>query len=634
MDSSTINETSFTLEGSAVSGTVTYNPATYTATFTPDANLEYDHTYTATLSTAITDLAGNPLAAPYTWSFTTELIQNHSPVASFTYSPEGPAANRQITFDASSSYDSDGEIVSYEWNFGDGFTDSGVNTTHSYNRALTYLVILTVTDDKGATDTKEIDIPVSLYGGAAIGPATEKCLEFANFDEETRIDLYEIIKQVLSVEQIKSELDGKSEDLLFNYMNILIKQLDPEGKDKDLREIDVVRQNALSEGQELVLSFLGELAGAGITFLTGVPAPFGVSEEMQLLGFKLGESWVLGDISSATITYTGIGRMEIVYRPSWGTMWVNVYLEGPVNQNFFILIPVELKPLRTSWGTYICSPMWCGITCPPEAAVKEPVPRIEDVRILIVDVHSPGELRVQDSEGRVTGLVGGEVKEEIPDSAYIDGTVIIFSPSDSYSYWVVGIDEESYGLGVFSVEDGKPIDFTAIDIPTTSGAVHQYSIDWDALSQGEEGVTVDVDSNGDGITDYTLTAGNVLTGDEFIPPSSGCFIATAAYGTPMAPEIQILREFRDDYLLTNPLGQAFVNLYYKVSPSIANFITDHPSLKPIVRAGLVPVVAMSAVIVNTTSTEKIAVSVLLVLISVAVAIWVTRRRYRDSEYTR
>jgi hypothetical protein len=70
MDSSTINTTSFTLAGSTVSGTVTYDSDTYTATFTPDADLDYNHTYTATLSTAITDVAGNPLAEPYTWSFT------------------------------------------------------------------------------------------------------------------------------------------------------------------------------------------------------------------------------------------------------------------------------------------------------------------------------------------------------------------------------------------------------------------------------------------------------------------------------------------------------------------------------------------------------------------------------------
>jgi hypothetical protein len=66
----------------------------------------------------------------------------------------------------------------------------------------------------------------------------------------------------------------------------------------------------------------------------------------------------------------------------------------------------------------------------------------------------------------------------------------------------------------------------------------------------------------------------------------------------MAEDIQILREFRDKYLLTNPLGQALVDIYYRVSPPIAEFITEHPSLKPIVRLGLLPAVVISAVVVN------------------------------------
>jgi len=117
------------------------------------------------------------------------------------------------------------------------------------------------------------------------------------------------------------------------------------------------------------------------------------------------------------------------------------------------------------------------------------------------------------------------------------------------------------------------------------------------------------------------------------PAGSACFIATAAYGSPMAEEIQILREFRDGYLLTNPLGQAFVDFYYRTSPPIAEFITEHPSLKPIVRAGLLPAVAMSTVAVSTTPTEKAAIAGLLVLVSLAVAIWMTRRRGRDPQYT-
>jgi len=112
-----------------------------------------------------------------------------------------------------------------------------------------------------------------------------------------------------------------------------------------------------------------------------------------------------------------------------------------------------------------------------------------------------------------------------------------------------------------------------------------------------------------------------------------CFIATAAYGSSMAEEIEILREFRDEYLLTSPVGKALVEFYYRVSPPIAEFITEHPSLKPIVRAGLLPAVAMSNAAVNITPAEKTAIAGLLVLLSVALAVWATRRRGRGPEYT-
>jgi len=130
--------------------------------------------------------------------------------------------------------------------------------------------------------------------------------------------------------------------------------------------------------------------------------------------------------------------------------------------------------------------------------------------------------------------------------------------------------------------------------------------------------------------------GTVVAAGGFVPcflPTPGCFIATAAYGTPMAGEIEILREFRDEYLLTNPLGQALVDLYYRVSPPMAEFITEHPGLKPIVRAGLVPAVAISTIAVNTTPAEKAAILGLLALVSVTLAIWATRRRGRGPERT-
>jgi len=70
----------------------------------------------------------------------------------------------------------------------------------------------------------------------------------------------------------------------------------------------------------------------------------------------------------------------------------------------------------------------------------------------------------------------------------------------------------------------------------------------------------------------------------------GCFIATAAYGSSLEPEVVELREFRDRYLLTNPAGKAFVELYYRISPPVAAIIAEHEILKTAVRCGLAPVV--------------------------------------------
>ena len=64
---------------------------------------------------------------------------------------------------------------------------------------------------------------------------------------------------------------------------------------------------------------------------------------------------------------------------------------------------------------------------------------------------------------------------------------------------------------------------------------------------------------------------------------------------------------------------------------MAGFMTEHPGLKPVVRAGLLPAVAMSTVAVNTTPSEKTAIVGLLVLASVGVAVWLTRRRGKSRE---
>ncbi len=79
----------------------------------------------------------------------------------------------------------------------------------------------------------------------------------------------------------------------------------------------------------------------------------------------------------------------------------------------------------------------------------------------------------------------------------------------------------------------------------------------------------------------------------------GCFIATAAYGSPMAPQVKILREMRDRFLLTNSLGKALVNFYYAHSPAAADFISRHAGLRAMVRLALSPLVGLAWIALKT-----------------------------------
>lgn len=79
---------------------------------------------------------------------------------------------------------------------------------------------------------------------------------------------------------------------------------------------------------------------------------------------------------------------------------------------------------------------------------------------------------------------------------------------------------------------------------------------------------------------------------------SGCFIATAAYGSLVHPHIDVLREFRDKYLMTNKAGRTLVKLYYRYSPPIARLIARNKALKITVRVALLPLVGLSFLMVH------------------------------------
>jgi len=88
----------------------------------------------------------------------------------------------------------------------------------------------------------------------------------------------------------------------------------------------------------------------------------------------------------------------------------------------------------------------------------------------------------------------------------------------------------------------------------------------------------------------TTVEGTTLQFTTGVPPpwgDGGCFIATAAYGTPTAKQIDVLREFRDVVLLESIAGSQFVALYYQLSPPVADFISGSSFLRTLVRELLV-----------------------------------------------
>jgi hypothetical protein len=104
----------------------------------------------------------------------------------------------------------------------------------------------------------------------------------------------------------------------------------------------------------------------------------------------------------------------------------------------------------------------------------------------------------------------------------------------------------------------------------------------------------------------------------------GCFIATAAFGSKFEKHVQLLRRFRDLYLMPHKIGRAFVNAYYAYSPPMADFIAKHDTLRMMVRWSLLPLVGLSWILLHLG-----VISTLLLLALISSTTWVCSRKIRQ-----
>jgi hypothetical protein len=124
-----------------------------------------------------------------------------------------------------------------------------------------------------------------------------------------------------------------------------------------------------------------------------------------------------------------------------------------------------------------------------------------------------------------------------------------------------------------------------------------------------------------GVADATSTAG-LDSG-----AGGGCFIATAAFGSCVAPHVKVLRDFRDQYLLTNAPEECLVRPCCKYGPIGAGYIEKNDWQKPIVRLLLMPLVGISYILVRTSLAAGILFGFLLFLSALSFyALYKGRRR--------
>jgi very-short-patch-repair endonuclease len=150
-----------------------------------------------------------------------------------------------------------------------------------------------------------------------------------------------------------------------------------------------------------------------------------------------------------------------------------------------------------------------------------------------------------------------------------------------------------------SVNYGYILDFYCPSLKLgleVDGSIHDQQQEYDYyrdLNLARQGIKIFRFSNDDVLyhpKQVETSLYQVITQRSTEVKKSGCFIATAAFKTPMAKEINVLRIFRDLWMEHNSMGRYMIRLYYGISPSIACIVSRNTTLKSLVQLSLKPLI--------------------------------------------
>ncbi len=211
-------------------------------------------------------------------------------------------------------------------------------------------------------------------------------------------------------------------------------------------------------------------------------------------------------------------------------------------------------------------------------------------------------------------------------SAYLHGT------SGSYTQTVsIGADT-TYRFEAYTRATSTATETVTLDIRNSSAVVLD-TFTWNGTNHGwtrRETYLATPTNAWDAVITLSISGDSIAEAwfDSIVlveDTASYCFIATAAFGSGSDSHVETLRGFRDRYMAPNSAGSALVATYYRISPPVARFIDDHPSLKPAVKAGLLPSIGLSSMAMSTTPVEKTAMAGAMLALS-GLAVFCLRRR--------